>query len=114
MIIINGMFAIIKTGGKQYIVHPGDKVKIEKLTATINSEVVFDDVLLVANVDKENNDIDLGMPYAREYKVIGRVLSQGKGKKLIIYKYKAKKRYQRKKGHRQKYTEVEIVDIVKK
>lgn len=102
------MFAIIKTGGKQYIARPGDKIKVEKLETPEGQEVVFDQILLVS--DKETK---IGAPYLAGYIVKGKVLRQGKGKKVIIYKYKPKKRYHKKQGHRQPYTEVEILSIAK-
>lgn len=102
-------FAIIKTGGKQYIARPGKKVKIEKIETPEGGEVVFDNVLFVS--DKENL---IGTPYVKGYIVKGKVLKQGKGEKVIVYKYKAKKHYDRKVGHRQLYTEVEIVNIERK
>ena len=98
------MLAVIKTGGKQYIVSPGDKIKIEKLKAEEGKEVEFSDVLLLEKDEK----IELGDPIIKDAKVIGKVLEQGKDKKVIIFKYKAKKRYKVKKGHRQLFTEVEI------
>lgn len=100
------MFAIVKTGGKQYIVRPGDKIKVEKLETSKDSEVIFDQVLLVSDQETE-----VGTPYLAGYIVKGKVLRQGKGKKVIIYKYKPKKRYHKKQGHRQRYTEVEILSI---
>jgi len=100
------MFAVIKTGGKQYIVHPGEKIKIEKLETPEENEVVFDDVLLIS--DKETM---LGTPYVKGHAVKARVLRHGKGKKVIVYKYKPKKRYHKKQGHRQLFTEVEILAI---
>lgn len=103
------MFAVIKTGGKQYIVQPGDKIKVEKLNASEGKEVVFGDVLLVRN-DKETL---VGTPYVKEYQVRGKVLRHGKGDKVIVYKYKSKKRYHKKQGHRQLFSEVEILDISK-
>lgn len=104
------MLAVIKTGGKQYIVAPGQKVKIEKLDKKEGEEVVFDEVLLVE--DKEKAEI--GTPFVSGAKVIGKVLSQGRNKKVIIFKYKAKTRQAVKKGHRQPFTEVEIVKIEQK
>ena len=101
------MFAIIKTGGKQYIVQPSSRIKIEKIETPEGKEVVFDSVLLVSG-DKETL---IGTPYLTDYKVIGKVLKQGKGKKVIIYKYKPKKRYHKKQGHRQLFSEVEILSI---
>lgn len=100
------MFAIIKTGGKQYAVRPGQKIKIEKVETPEGEDVVFDAVLFVS--DKGNL---IGTPYVKDYIVKGKVLKQGKGKKIISYKYKPKKRYDRKVGHRQRYTEVEILSI---
>jgi len=99
------MFAVIKTGGKQYVVSPGDKIKVEKLDASDGTEVFFD-ALLVS--DKETL---VGTPYVAGYKVKAKVLAQGRGKKIIVYKYKAKKRYHKKQGHRQAYTELEILSI---
>ncbi len=112
-------FAIIKTGGKQYKVSPGQKIKIEKLSSKGGSapggeiaegeEVVFDEVLLVEkDKDKETK---IGAPLVKGAKVVGKVLRQGKSKKVTIRKYKAKKRYDVKRGHRQPYTEVEISEI---
>jgi large subunit ribosomal protein L21 len=101
------MLAVIKTGGKQYLVQPGDKIKIEKLDQKEGEEVIFSDVLLV----EKDNKVKIGTPILSDSKVKAKVLSQGKGDKVIIFKYKAKKRYSRKIGHRQPYTEVEILEI---
>jgi len=100
------MFAVIKTGGKQYIVTPGQKLKIEKLDKKPGDEVVFNEVLLV----EKNKKLEIGAPKLG-VKVIGKVLEQGKAKKIIVFKFKAKKRYKKKQGHRQPYTEVEILKI---
>lgn len=100
-------FAIIRTGGKQYKVSKGDKIKIEKLEAKVEDKVTFDDVLLVA----EKGKTKIGTPKVKGVKVEAKVLEQGKGKKVIIFKYKAKKRYKKKQGHRQYYTEIEIINI---
>ena len=100
------MLAVIKTGGKQYLVSPGQKIKIEKLGQE-GSEVVFDQVLLL----EKNNKLEIGTPFVEGVKVTGKVLKQGKAKKVIIFKYKAKKRYQVKKGHRKPFTQVEILKI---
>ena len=120
------MLAVIKTGGKQYLVSPGQKVKVEKLKkpssvstsakATVDkkasegkegNEIVFDKVLLV----EKNNKVEIGTPFVEGAKVVGKVLREGKAKKLVIFKFKAKKRYRKKKGHRQAFTEVEILKI---
>ena len=100
--------AIIKTGGKQYIVTLGQKIKIEKLDSEENAEVVFDEILLL----KKNEKLEVGVPLIKEAKVLGKILKQDKAKKVIIFKYKSKKRYKVKKGHRQPFTEVEITKIV--
>lgn len=100
------MIAIIKTGGKQYIVQPGDKLKVEKLDKKEGEEFSFSDVLLV----EKNKKVEIGTPMLKA-EVQARVLSHGKGDKIIVYKYKPKKRESRKIGHRQPYTEVEIIGI---
>lgn len=101
------MLAIIKTGGKQYIVTPGLRLKIEKLDKKEGDEVIFKEVLLL----EKNKKIEIGTPFVEGAEVSAKVLSQGKAKKVIAFKYKAKKRYKVKKGHRQPYTEVEISKI---
>lgn len=101
------MLAVIKTGGKQYLVSPGQRIKIEKLEKKEGEEVIFNEVLLL----EKNNKLEIGSPTIKDVKIIGKVIRQGKAKKVIIFKYKAKKRYHLKKGHRQKFTEVEITKI---
>ena len=100
-------FAIIRTGGKQYLVSAGQKLKIEKLDAREGEKIVFDEVLLVSD-DKKT---DVGTPYIKSAKVEAKVLKQGRTKKIIVFKYHAKTRYRKKKGHRQSFTEVEIIKI---
>lgn len=89
------------------MVSPGDKIKVEKLDAQEGKEVTFSEVLML---DK-NKKVELGAPMVKGAKVTAKVLGDGKGKKLIIFKYKSKKRYKRKIGHRQQFTEVEIIGI---
>jgi len=101
------MLAVIKTGGKQYLVTPGQKIKIEKIDKKEESEITFSEVLLL----EKNKKVEIGTPTIKEVKVTGKILKHGKGKKVIIFKYKAKKREKTKKGHRQPYTEIEIVKI---
>ena len=101
------MLAVIKTGGKQYIVSPGQKIKIEKIDVKENSEVTFDEVLLL----EKGKHVEIGTPFIKGAKVIGKVITQGKGKKVIVFKYKAKKREKTKKGHRQAFTQVEITKV---
>src|SRR3990167_9517903 len=98
------MFSVIKTGGKQYIISPGQKIKIEKLPNKEGEEVVFDEVLLLEN-DKE--EVRLGAPFIAGIQVKGKILKQGKRKKLFGVKFKPKKREKKTFGHRQQYTEVE-------
>lgn len=101
------MFAIIETGGKQYWVSPQDKIRIEKLPGEAGNEIQFDKVLLVA----DGADVKIGKPHVPEAKVVGKVLAQGRAKKIKILKYHSKTRYRRHIGHRQDYTEVEIQTI---
>ena len=101
------MFAIIETGGKQYKVSEGKKLKVEKLEAEAGKDFVFDKVLLV-NDDKATK---IGTPYVDGAKVEARVLDQGRSKKVIVFRYHPKTRYRKKKGHRQPFTEVEIMKI---
>lgn len=100
------MYAIIKTGGKQYRVQQGDEFRVEKLDAKVGDKVVFDQVVAVGG-DK----LVAGTPFVDGYAVEAEVLEQGKADKIIIYKYKAKKDYRRKNGHRQPYTLVKITGI---
>ena len=101
------MYAIIETGGKQYRVENGESIKIEKLNAEEGSVVVFDKVLAAG----EGADIKVGTPYLDGLTVEGKVVGAGKREKVIIFKYKSKKDYRKKQGHRQPYTEVEIISI---
>ncbi|MGI6706397.1 MAG: 50S ribosomal protein L21 [Clostridia bacterium] len=101
------MYAVIQTGGKQYRVQEGDILFIEKLSAAEGDTVEFDDVLMVS----DENGIKVGTPTVEGAKVEAKVLAHGKGKKIIVFKYKPKKNYRRKQGHRQPYSKVEIVKI---
>ena len=101
------MYAIIETGGKQYKVQNGDQLRVEKLNAEAGSTVVFDKVLAAG----EGSDIKVGTPYLEGLTVEGTVVESGKGDKVIIFKYKSKKDYRKKQGHRQPYTLVEITSV---
>ena len=101
------MYAIIESCGKQYKVTEGDVVFFEKLDVEEGKKVTFDNVVLVSD-DKK---VEVGAPYVKGVKVEGKVVSHGKGKKILVYKYKAKKNYRRTQGHRQPYTKVEITKI---
>lgn len=101
------MFAIIVTGGKQYKVQEGDVIYIEKLDGNEGENIVFDQVLAVSG----SNGFVAGTPTVSGAKVSGKVEKHGRGQKIIVYKYKAKKNYKRKQGHRQPYTKVTIEKI---
>ncbi len=104
------MYAIIESCGKQYKVAEGDIVFFEKLDTEVGKKVSFDKVVLVSD-DKK---VEVGAPYVKGVKVEGKVVEHGKGKKIIVYKYKAKKNYRRTQGHRQPFTKVEITKIALK
>ena len=101
------MYAVIKTGGKQYRVQQGDVIFVEKIDAQADEAVTFDEVLLVSDGDASK----IGTPVVEGAKVEGKVLAQVKSKKIVVYKYKAKKNERKKQGHRQPYTKVEITAI---
>ncbi|MBX7148556.1 50S ribosomal protein L21 [bacterium] len=100
------MQAVIQTGGKQYQVSKGSKIVVEKLVGDAGSEVVFDKVLLVTG-----DSTKVGAPFLSGAKVTGKILSQDKGDKVIVYKFKRRKGYHKKQGHRQLETRVEIQAI---
>ncbi len=101
------MYAIIKTGGKQYLVREGDVLRVEKLNAEEGADITFDEVLAIGTDD----GLKVGTPVVEGAKVEAKVLKHGKGKKVIVFKYKPKKNYRKKQGHRQPYTEVQISKI---
>ena len=100
------MYAIIATGGKQYRVSEGDVIYIEKIDAQVDSTVAFD-VLLVGN----DGEVKIGTPVVEGVKAEGKVVGQVRGEKIVVFKYKSKKNYRRKQGHRQPFTKVEITAI---
>ncbi len=100
------MYAIIQTGGKQYKVEVGDQISVEKLESDVNAEVEFE-TLLVA----DDSGVKVGKPVLEGVVVRGKVLEHGKGKKVVVFKYKPKKNVRKKRGHRQPYTTVEILSI---
>ncbi len=102
------MYAVIETGGKQYRVQEGDVLFVEKLDANEGDTVSFDKILLMS----KDGDIVAGKPYVENVKVEASVLAQGKAKKIIVFKYKAKKNYRKKQGHRQPFTKVKVEKIV--
>lgn len=98
------MYAIVATGGKQYKVQEGDVLRVEKLTGVVGDEVAFDQVLLVG----AGEDVRIGQPVVEGAQVKGTIIEQGKNKKVLVFKYKRRKRYRRKQGHRQPFTAVKI------
>ncbi len=101
------MYAVIKTGGKQYRVSAGDRLKIEKLDAEIGSEITFDQVLMIG----DGADIKMGAPLLRGAAVKATVLNQARGDKIRVFKMRRRKHYRKSQGHRQYFTEVQIADI---
>ncbi|SMO54242.1 large subunit ribosomal protein L21 [Balnearium lithotrophicum] len=101
------MYAVIRTGGKQYVVEPGQVLKVEKINLPEGSEVELEALM----VRGDNGEVKVG-PEVKGAKVKATVVRHGKGKKIIVFKYKAKKHYQRKYGHRQHFTELQINEIV--
>ena len=101
------MYAVVETGGKQYRVQEGDVISVEKLNVEDGAKVVFDKVLVAG----EGADIKVGKPYIEGFTVEGTAVESGKGPKVIIFKYKAKKDYRKKQGHRQPYTSVKIESL---
>jgi large subunit ribosomal protein L21 len=102
------LYAVIKTGGKQYRVQEGEVLKLEKLAADVGETVEFDQVLAL----KTEDELKVGTPYVEGATVQGTVLGQGKAKKIIVFKYKPKKNYRKKQGHRQPFTSVRIEKIM--
>ena len=101
------MYAVIQTGGKQYRVQQGDVIYVEKMNSQAGDQVSFDEVLLVSN----ETETKIGAPVVAGAKVEGKVLAQVKSRKIVVYKYKAKKNERKKQGHRQPYTKVEITAV---
>lgn len=101
-------YAVIKTGGKQYLVSPGQRINVEKLEPGGNGRIVFDEVLLTA----DGEDVRIGAPRVAGASVEAEVMRQGRAKKVIVFKYRPKARWRKKKGHRQHFTEVEIRKII--
>ncbi len=101
------MFAVIETGGKQYLVKAGQKIKIEKIKAAVGEDVVFDKVLLRA----DTGNVEIGAPYLKGAKVEAKLLGAGRGERKIVFRYHSKTRYRKFKTHRQPFAEVKITNI---
>ncbi|HZK44133.1 MAG TPA: 50S ribosomal protein L21 [Syntrophomonadaceae bacterium] len=102
------MYAIIKTGGKQFKVSEGDLLKVEKLNLETGETVTFEEVLLL---NDDSGNLKIGNPVVENAKVIAEVIEQGRAKKILVYKYKRRKKYRRTQGHRQPFTKVVITKI---
>ena len=101
------MYAIIRSGGKQYRVAEGDRVRLERIAGEVGDEVSLDEVLLVGDPDTTR----VGTPVLSDVRVTGTIVDQGKDRKITVFKFKRRKMYRRKRGHRQRFTEVEIGPI---
>jgi len=101
------MYAVIKTGGKQYRVAAGEKIKVEQIAADVGQEITFDEVLAVGN----GSDLQIGAPLVSGASVVAKVIHHGKHDKVRIFKMRRRKHYQKRQGHRQGYTEIEIGTI---
>ena len=101
------MYAVVATGGKQYRVQKGEILKIEKIPGDVGSQVAFDQVLMVSDGDR----VEIGQPLVENAVVNAHIVEQGKHKKILVFKYKRRKRFRRTQGHRQQFTAVKIDDI---
>jgi large subunit ribosomal protein L21 len=101
------MYAVVRTGGKQVRLAPGDRVRVEKLPGEVGESIELDDVLLVSN----DGDLKVGQPVVAGAKVTGTITNQGRHPKITVFKMKRRKGYRRKQGHRQSFTEIEVNDI---
>ena len=101
------MYAVIQTGGKQYKVTPGEELRVEKLDGKVGDEVYFDEVLLVSKDGK----VTIGKPVVENARVVAKITGHGRGPKIVVFKFKRRKGYRKKQGHRQNFTGVKIVEI---
>jgi large subunit ribosomal protein L21 len=101
------MYAVVKTGGKQYRVSKGDRVRIEKIPGDVGTEVSFDQVLMIGGTD----DVKVGTPVVSGATVSARIVKQDRSRKVMVFKFKRRQGYKKKQGHRQAYTQVEITGI---
>ncbi len=101
------MYAVIKTGGKQYRVNPGDEVRVEKLPGEVGDTIIFDQVLLAS----DGETVKVGKPFLEDTKVVGKITRQGKARKVIVFKFKRRKGYRKKNGHRQQFSQIKIEEI---
>ena len=102
------MYAIIESGGKQYKISEGDIIKVETMAGNVGDVVEIDKVLLL----KKDEEVKVGNPFVSEAKIVGEIVEKGKDKKIIVFKFKRRKNYRKKRGHRQQYTFLKINQIV--
>lgn len=102
------MYAVIKTGGKQYRVAEGDLLRVEQIKGEVGDAVEFDEVLMIKNGER----VEIGRPILKDSKVVGEIAEQGKRKKIVVFKSKRRKGYRKKQGHRQLYTALRIKEIM--
>ncbi len=100
------MYAVVRTGGKQHKVAPGDVFRVEKLPGEVGEKIELDEVLLTGG-----DDVRIGTPTVAGAKVVGTITDQGRGPKIVVFKFKRRKNYRRKQGHRQAYTEIRVDGI---
>ncbi len=101
------MYAVIQTGGKQYKVEPGEELRVEKLDGNVGDEVLFDKVLMISKDDK----VTIGRPVLDGVNVTAKIIRQGRGQKIVVFKYKQRKGYRKKQGHRQDFTGLKVTAI---
>jgi large subunit ribosomal protein L21 len=101
------MYAVIKTGGKQYCVTPGEQLQVEKIPGEVGDAVTFDQVMLTS----DGEAVQIGRPFIENAKVVARIARHGKGRKIVVFKYKRRKNYRRKRGHRQLFTLIKVENI---
>jgi large subunit ribosomal protein L21 len=105
------MQAIVRTGGKQYRVKEGDLIKVEKIEGEIGSEIMLDDILMVKS-EGEDGEVLIGSPRLSDFRIKGQIKDQGRGKKIIVFTYRRRKGFKKKKGHRQPYTSILVKEIL--
>lgn len=102
------MYAVIQTGGKQYRVAPGDTLTVEKLPGNVGDSVEFGEVLMLS----KDGSLSMGKPTIQGAKVTGKIVEHGRGEKLVVYKFRRRKNYRLRNGHRQNYTSIQISDVL--
>ena len=107
LIGLSVMYAIVETGGKQYPVAPGDRIRVEKLAGDVGTEINLDRVLLIG----DGEDVKVGTPVVEGATVKGKIVAHGRHRKVIVFKFRRRTNYRRKQGHRQAFTELEVTEV---